>query len=175
MPSTPRDYTCTRLLRLPDCVDVGGEEPHPHGFCPVKFFVPRFRRVRLRGRFFPHDPNASWLEADSLRFEPDADECVQPTVKDWTMGFGPWEPLAVGFVAGCHLGNDSSWKLQVCRRQRMGASGDPTVSARSAWTYAPGERGAAVQRRRHMRAAGQIVREETRDMTTGSLIYPHDE
>jgi len=26
-------YTGTRLLRLPECVDIGGEEPNPNGFC----------------------------------------------------------------------------------------------------------------------------------------------
>ncbi len=34
------DYTCTRIMTLPDCKDIGGEEPHAHGFCPVEFYVP---------------------------------------------------------------------------------------------------------------------------------------
>jgi len=37
-----REYTATRILRLPDCVDLGGEEPAPNGFCPVAFFVPTY-------------------------------------------------------------------------------------------------------------------------------------
>jgi hypothetical protein len=36
------DYTCTRLLELPSCRDIGGEEPEGNGFCPVDFFVPYF-------------------------------------------------------------------------------------------------------------------------------------
>src|SRR5262249_14274298 len=34
------DYTATRLLELPSCRDVGGEERHVNGFCPVEYFVP---------------------------------------------------------------------------------------------------------------------------------------
>lgn len=34
------DYTGTRIMRLPDCVDMGGESRNEHGFCPVDYFVP---------------------------------------------------------------------------------------------------------------------------------------
>ncbi|MCP3852502.1 MAG: hypothetical protein GY694_20070 [Gammaproteobacteria bacterium] len=34
------DYTATRVMSLPDCKDLGGEEPHSNGFCPVDFYVP---------------------------------------------------------------------------------------------------------------------------------------
>lgn len=33
-------YTITRLMRLPSCQDIGGEEPCDEGFCPAEFFVP---------------------------------------------------------------------------------------------------------------------------------------
>lgn len=36
-----RDYTATRVMSLPDCTDLGGEERHSFGFCPVSYFVPR--------------------------------------------------------------------------------------------------------------------------------------
>lgn len=36
------DYTCTRLLALPECVDLGGEAPHAYGFCPIDYYVPCF-------------------------------------------------------------------------------------------------------------------------------------
>ena len=35
-----RDYTATRIMELPSCTDIGGEEPHTHGFCPVDYYVP---------------------------------------------------------------------------------------------------------------------------------------
>ena len=34
------DYTATRVMELPSCRDLGGEEPHSHGFCPVDYYVP---------------------------------------------------------------------------------------------------------------------------------------
>ena len=27
-------------MELPSCQDIGGETPHPNGFCPVEFYVP---------------------------------------------------------------------------------------------------------------------------------------
>ena len=35
-----RHYTATRLMALPSCEDLGGEEPADAGFCPVDFYVP---------------------------------------------------------------------------------------------------------------------------------------
>lgn len=34
------DYTSTRVMELPSCKDLGGEEPHSNGFCPVDYYVP---------------------------------------------------------------------------------------------------------------------------------------
>jgi hypothetical protein len=34
------DYTATRVMELPSCKDLGGEEPTSHGFCPVDYYVP---------------------------------------------------------------------------------------------------------------------------------------
>ena len=33
-------YTATRVMSLPDCTDIGCEEPAQFGFCPVDFYVP---------------------------------------------------------------------------------------------------------------------------------------
>ena len=35
-----RDYPATRVMELPSCKDIGGEEPDGDGFCPVDFYVP---------------------------------------------------------------------------------------------------------------------------------------
>lgn len=32
--------TATRIMELPSCRDLGGEEPHSTGFCPVEYYVP---------------------------------------------------------------------------------------------------------------------------------------
>ena len=34
-------YTATRVMSLPDCKDLGGEESHSFGFCPVDYYVPQ--------------------------------------------------------------------------------------------------------------------------------------
>jgi len=34
------NYSATRVMTLPNCKDIGGEEPHAGGFCPVDYFVP---------------------------------------------------------------------------------------------------------------------------------------
>jgi hypothetical protein len=33
------DYTAARVMELPSCKDIGGEEASAYGFCPVEFFV----------------------------------------------------------------------------------------------------------------------------------------
>jgi len=35
------EYTCTRVMELPSCRDLGGENPSEYGFCPVEFYVPK--------------------------------------------------------------------------------------------------------------------------------------
>lgn len=35
-----RSYTSTRVMSLPDCKDLGGEDPHGFGFCPTEYYVP---------------------------------------------------------------------------------------------------------------------------------------
>lgn len=35
-----RHYTATRVMSLPDCQDLGGEEPDGGGFCPYEYLVP---------------------------------------------------------------------------------------------------------------------------------------
>ena len=46
-----RDYTSTRLMRLPECEDIGGEEPHQDGFCPTSYYVPYDPAKGLLGRW----------------------------------------------------------------------------------------------------------------------------
>ncbi len=33
-------YTATRIMALPSCADIGGEEPNAYGFCPAEYYVP---------------------------------------------------------------------------------------------------------------------------------------
>jgi hypothetical protein len=79
------DYTCTRVMELPGCKDIGGEAPSPGGFCPVEFYLPEIRYFEKRpdpkkqGSFFYHAMT---------------------------------QPSNIVFVAGCFWGDDSSWKVQ---------------------------------------------------------------
>src|SRR5579863_2747108 len=36
------DYAVTRVMTLPSCQDIGGEEPNSYGFCPVDYYVPSY-------------------------------------------------------------------------------------------------------------------------------------
>ena len=41
------DYTATRIMSLPSCIDLGGENPDALGFCPVELYVP----TKAEGKF----------------------------------------------------------------------------------------------------------------------------
>ena len=46
-----KNYTASRIMTLPDCKDICGEEPKANGFCPVDFFVPYEPEVGINGQF----------------------------------------------------------------------------------------------------------------------------
>jgi hypothetical protein len=50
-----KDYTATRVMTLPSCQDIAGEDEHLQGFCPVDYFVPfvheRVVAANQSGRF----------------------------------------------------------------------------------------------------------------------------
>lgn len=81
-----KDYTSTRVMTLPDCKDIGGEESNKHEFCPVEFFVPKVYRCR---RLNPKEKDSK-----KLKFE-------------HSPAYVPF-----GLVSGCVWGDDSSWKIQ---------------------------------------------------------------
>ena len=94
-------YTATRIMELPSCKDIGGEEPHPAGFCPVDFFVPSYI---LR----EHKSLDGSIEV-SPGNEPD-----EETKRDsaYFRVISPRLYYPFGFVAGCVWGDDSSWKIE---------------------------------------------------------------
>jgi hypothetical protein len=102
------DYTCTRVMSLPDCRDLGGEEPSSEGFCPVELWVPRYREVST----IDHDSGSettSWsIEAEAEGFGE-----VYAGNKRFESRAGSWRSLDTAFVAGCVWGDDSYWKLEV--------------------------------------------------------------
>ena len=79
-------YTSTRVMKLPECTDLGGEEDHENGFCPVGYFVPFGK-----GYESIHHIGKKGNEINILR-----------------------EKLSgkSGFVSGCVWGDDFSYKVQ---------------------------------------------------------------
>ena len=80
-----RDYTSTRVMELPSCRDIGGEDPAAGGFCPVEYYIPEID-------YFEKHPDPE--KPDSFRFH------------------SKKAPSDVAFVAGCIWADDSSWKIQ---------------------------------------------------------------
>ena len=95
------DYTVTRVMELPSCKDIGGEEHNANGFCPVDLYVPSYvirEYARENGevqRYLVNEPAETDLK--------DSDHSKVVT---------PLQYYPFGFVAGCFWGDDSSWKIQ---------------------------------------------------------------
>ncbi len=120
------DYTTTRLMELPSCKDIGGEEPDPNGFCPVAYFVPTYLDQEVtqltNNESFPpkrvsqervNSPTEEFLSDRSSRHSyvngVTGQECED------VINYRPLtriEFYPFGFVAGCIWGDDSSWKIQ---------------------------------------------------------------
>lgn len=104
------DYTATRVMRLPDCVDLGGEERSGAGFCPVEFYVPRYKVVTRTDQSTGEQvADEEWWFEHKAKDQPEKIK----TIFGIDLNLGPWRSLSVGFVAGCHWGDDRSWKVEV--------------------------------------------------------------
>lgn len=113
------DYTATRIMALPECKDIGGEERNSYGFCPVDFYVPSYverEMVRLNDdvhRYRVNEPSEKELLAWMGKYTPIDKSTGQRIIVE-----KPNNPLTprlyypFGFVAGCIWGDDSSWKIQ---------------------------------------------------------------
>lgn len=100
-----KDYTATRIMSLPDCKDLGGEEPKSSGFCPVEYYVPSF----IEHRFKVTEKNGK-IGGDQFKtYEPDTAGADIGDDVELSKGLSH-EPF--GFVAGCVWGDDSSWKCE---------------------------------------------------------------
>jgi len=132
-----RDYTATRVMSLPDCKDLGGEDRESFGFCPVAYFVPTVTVQMFadgESRKQPYNPRHDPKRWATIRQE------NGHTVYDWPTGgefeeackkasadFTAWleahpfkeVPADFGFVAGCVWGDDCSWKVQYLDLSRV--------------------------------------------------------
>ena len=113
------DYTCTRVLELPSCRDIGGESPASDGFCPVDFFVPHYieLEVRIDGkpprRYLKQLPTPEELTSRTIPVHwPATAKRPVRVVEEHYAPVGPLSYHPFGFVAGCLWGDDRSWKVQ---------------------------------------------------------------
>jgi len=99
-------YMYTRVMVLPECKDLGGEDKdsvdYKDHFCPVEFLVPHYRKIT-----YPADKDGgeleSWLKGD---------ECFEDKYNNGKNILGPIQYCDFGLVAGCAWGDDSTWKIQ---------------------------------------------------------------
>lgn len=129
------DYTCTRIMSLPDCKDIGGEEPHGCGFCPTGYAVPmitvqkglpdpkdprpynprhdikKWAKVEIKDGYehysWPKEGDPEYPEYKALCDKHDKE------FNEW-LERHPYEDIQApfGFVCGCVWGDDSSWKIE---------------------------------------------------------------
>ena len=118
------DYAATRVMKLPECRDLGGEDPVAAGaLCPLEFFVPRFRKVATTDK-------STGRTYVTTRFEADGEEAsAEPGFGSYESVYGPWQSLAVGFVAGCDPGDEGNRRVEAFDLSRA-AEGIITRSAR---------------------------------------------
>jgi hypothetical protein len=112
-------YTATRVMELPSCRDLGGEEPHSYGFCPVDYYVPAYVFLESRtsaGKPYQYrinEPTPDRLEPSVSKYRSqDAQTGEVKWVEYIQRPAGPLQYYDFGFVAGCVWADDSSWKLQ---------------------------------------------------------------
>lgn len=168
------DYTATRVMRLPDCKDLGGEEPAPDGFCPVELYVPRYRKIRYTVR-------ATGEQKEKWSFEARAEKFAIPEDSEQSYGWtiGPWFSLTTGFVAGCTWGDDYTWKVQVFD---LSEAAKGKIVRDDRFGHVELAKGLSLADSldfdRNMpdwELRATIIRRERRDVATGKLIEPYDE
>jgi len=117
------NYTATRIMELPSCKDIGGEEPSPSGFCPVDYFVPAYIEQEWTGTS-SYGPEKTKVQRVNKPVEKDLTERtedfrrINPSNGEEIFISDRYRPLTplmfypFGFIAGCYWGDDSSWKVQ---------------------------------------------------------------
>ncbi len=113
-------YTCTRIMELPSCQDIGGEEPASNGFCPVEYYVPSYIEREyefLDGKLMRYtiiDPQSKDFEPSTQSFYPiDPVSGERIEVKKPNVLVTPLTYTSFGFVSGCIWGDDWSWKVEL--------------------------------------------------------------
>jgi hypothetical protein len=113
------DYTATRIMELPSCRDIGGEEPASLGFCPVDYYIPTYILREYidwedtKRRMRKHNPTVEdTTPSTNTYYKQDERTGERCTVERPSYAITPITHYPFGFVAGCIWGDDSSWKIQ---------------------------------------------------------------
>jgi hypothetical protein len=120
------DYTATRIMELPSCKDLGGEEPDGMGFCPVDYFVPTYVDVETTQE--TNNETLAPITVTVERVNNPSSERMVPSSKKYSHVNGNTgqdcevfvrsRPISslnyypFGFVSGCIWADESSWKVQ---------------------------------------------------------------
>lgn len=106
------DYTCTRIMSLPDCKDIGGEKSDSFGFCPTGYYIPSYVDFEMISDYRAGqkvEPYAHKFRVD----EPDESSLNAPTEYiNGSRRISGKLYYPFGFVSGCIWGDDSSWKIE---------------------------------------------------------------
>jgi hypothetical protein len=121
------DYTATRIMELPACKDLGGEEPHSEGFCPVDYFVPTYIEQEVVS-IITNPDGTTEREVEKILINNPKEETILDCVRRMPLtNFNTGETRErvmtyhslnsrqhqpFGFVAGCVWGDDSTYKIQ---------------------------------------------------------------
>ena len=175
-----REYMYTRVMELPSCRDLGGEDnsnvDYKEHFCPTDLYVPIYRKVVCPG-LDKDDKMEMWLKGN---------ECFDEEWQKDASELHPVQYCDFGFVAGCFWGDDSSWKIQfldlsevekgiIRRDERLGYLEMPEEmelkEAISMENWEPGHNWVGINNTiwRDFETAGKAIDEE--DMFTDSQWY----
>lgn len=117
------NYTATRIMDLPSCEDLGGEEFANGGFCPVDYFVPTYYELETINDYEGEKPERRLSNVNNPK-EPPLEETIdthtwtnlntnlQESSKMLRRALTPIQYYPFGFVAGCVWGDDSTYKVQ---------------------------------------------------------------
>jgi hypothetical protein len=121
------DYTTTRIMELPSCRDLGGEEPDSDGFCPADYFIPTYMDQETITRTISPSGEIE-EELSRSRITQPMDRALQESSNQgeytnlntgeqmrYETTYKPLTPVLYhpfGFVAGCIWGDENTWKIQ---------------------------------------------------------------
>lgn len=113
-----KHYTATRVAKLTatEMVDWCGEDPANGGFCPVEFYVPRYKTIEFPAKLPYGGPEDDTLTVETFDNEPDLEPGEYAKIESSPLGEGGRyvgeQYCNYGFISGCLWGDDCSWKLR---------------------------------------------------------------